>query len=78
MIYLAIKHLYHLLGDRDFVVYTDHKTLTTLMNSNSDKYTSKEIRHFDYISQFTIDIRHVNGKNNSNTVANTNSRADIN
>ena len=30
----------------------------------SSKYTPRQIRHLDYISQFTIDIRHVAGSDN--------------
>ena len=74
-IYLAVKHFRHLLEGRDFVIYTDHKPLTTAMRTNSDKYTAREIRHLDYLSQFSTDIRHVKGKDN--TVADTLSRTDI-
>ena len=30
----------------------------------SDKYLSREIRHLDYISQFSMDICHVSGNEN--------------
>ena len=30
----------------------------------SDKYTPRQIRHLDYVAQFTTDIRHVAGLNN--------------
>lgn len=46
------------------------------MNTNSDKYISREIRHLNYISQFLTDINHIKGKDNA--VADTLSRADIN
>lgn len=64
-IYLAIKHLWHLLEGRSFMIFTSHKTLTSVMNNNSDKYTSHKVRHLDYISQFTTDLSYVEGKNNS-------------
>ena len=65
----------NLLEGRDFVIYTDHKPLTTVMRTNSDKYTPWEIRHLDYLSQFSTDIRHVKGKDN--TVADTLSWTEI-
>ena len=74
-IYLSIKHFRHLLEGRDFTVYTDHKPLTTALSVNSDKYTAREVRHLDYLSQFTTDIRHVKGKDNA--VADTLSRTDM-
>lgn len=46
------------------------------MNINTDKYTSQEIHHLNYILQFTTDIRHVKGKDN--TVADTLSRTNVN
>ena len=64
-IYLAVKHFRHLLAGRDFAICTDHKPLTTAMRTNSDKYTAREIRHLDYLSQFSTDIRHVKGKDNT-------------
>ena len=61
-IYLTIRHFRHLLEGKDFSVYTEHKPLTTAMSTCSDKYTSREIRQLDYLSQFTTDIRHVKEK----------------
>lgn len=51
------------------MIFTSHKPLMSVMNNNSDKYTSHIIRYLDYISQFTTDLCYVEGKNN--TVANT-------
>ena len=68
-IYLAVKHFRHLLEGRNFAINTDHKPLTTAMSTNSNKYTAQEIRHLDYLSQFSTDIRHV--KEKDNTVADT-------
>nr|VZH91138.1 unnamed protein product [Spirometra erinaceieuropaei] len=60
-IYLAVKHSRHLLECHDFTVFTDHKSLTFTLRSQSDKYNHREIAHLDYISQFTTDIRHIDG-----------------
>ena len=49
---------------REFHIATDHKPLTFALASASDKYTPRQIRHLDYIAQFSSDIRHVAGHNN--------------
>ena len=46
------------------MVLTDHKPLTCALLASSDKYTLRQVRHLDYISQFTLDIRHVHGTRN--------------
>ena len=71
-VYLAIKHFRHFVEGRDFHVATDHKPLTFALATASDKYTPRQIRHLDYIAQFTSDLRHVTGPNNP--VADTLSR----
>nr|VZI19501.1 unnamed protein product [Spirometra erinaceieuropaei] len=65
--YLAVKHFRHFLEDRDFTVFTDRKWLTFTLRSHSDKYNPREIAHLDYISQFTTDIRHIDGTKNEVT-----------
>ncbi|BHF82504.1 hypothetical protein SprV_0802564200 [Sparganum proliferum] len=75
-IYLAIRHFRHLLEGRDFSVHTDHKPLTYALKAKPDRYSSREVRHLDYISLFTADIRYVRGSDN--VVADAISRPDIN
>ena len=63
-VYLAIKHYRYFVEGRQFHVLTDHKPLIFALQSQSDRYTPQQLRHLDYISQFTSDIRHVNGTAN--------------
>nr|VZH98603.1 unnamed protein product [Spirometra erinaceieuropaei] len=65
VIYLAVTHFRHFLEGRDFTIFTDHKPLTFAIRSHSDKYNPREISHLDYISQFTTDIRHIDGPKNA-------------
>ncbi|BHF70227.1 hypothetical protein SprV_0301327700 [Sparganum proliferum] len=73
--YLAVRHFRHLLEGREFTIFTDHKPLTFAIHSRSDKLSPREIRHLDYISQFTSDIRHIDGSRNE--VADALSRPSI-
>ncbi|BHF84456.1 hypothetical protein SprV_0902760700 [Sparganum proliferum] len=73
--YLAVRHFRHLLEGREFTIFTDHKPLTFAIHSRSDKLSPREIRHLDYISQFTSDIRHIDRSRNE--VADALSRPSI-
>ena len=63
-VYLCIKRFRHLLEGRSFMVYTDHKPLTHALNAQPDRYSPREVRQLDFISQFTSDLRHISGKHN--------------
>ena len=64
-IYLAIRHFRHFVEGRAFTIFTDHKPLTfALSSANSDKWTPRQTRHLSFISEFTSDIRHIDGKDN--------------
>ena len=60
-IYLAIKHFRHILEGRPFFVPTDHKPLVYSLSSSLNRHSPRHIRHLDYISQFSSDIRHIQG-----------------
>ena len=74
-IYLAIKHFRHSVEGRQFYVYTDLKPLTFAFNAKPDRYSPRKVRHLDFISQFTTDLRHISGKDN--TVADALSRYGV-
>ena len=75
-VYLGIQHFRHFLEGRLFHVLTDHKPLTYALNSRSDRYSPRQARQLDYISQFTSTIRHVQGIDN--VVADALSRVETN
>lgn len=71
-IYSAIKHFKDLLQGRKFTIYTDHKPLTFAFHQKNEKANSRQLRHLQYISEFTTDIQYISG--NDNIVADALSR----
>jgi hypothetical protein len=63
-VYRAIKHFRHFVEGHPFSVYTDHKPLTVSLHTKSDKYSLGQLRHLDFIAQFTRDIQHIQGSKN--------------
>ena len=74
-IYLAVKHFRHFVEGRSFHILTDHKPLTYALAARSDRYSPRQTRHLDFVSQYTFDIRHVKGAHNP--VADALSRVDV-
>ena len=74
-LYLGIRHFRYFLEGRQFVAYTDHKPLTFSMSKVSEPWLNRQQRHLTYISEFTTDIRHIQGKDNP--VADLLSRATL-
>ena len=75
-IYLAIKHFRYFLEGREFHIQTDHKPLIYALSSRLDHHSPRQIRHLDFISQFTSDLRYVPGS--ANTAADALSRSSAN
>ena len=69
--YSAIKHFKYFLEGRKFTLYTDHKPLTSAIQSAADR-SPRQTRHLSFIAEFTTDIQHVKGR--FNVVADTLSR----
>lgn len=63
-IYSSIKHFRHSLEGQTFIIFTDHRPLTFLFSKNSDSASPRQIRHMNFISQFSTDIQHVSGAKN--------------
>ena len=57
-------------------MFTDHKPLTMAIHKSTSPLTARQQRHLAFVSEFTTNIRHVNGKDN--LVADFLSRAFIN
>ncbi len=69
MIKLACRHFrYHLEG-RDFPIYTDHKPLTTALECKSPSWNAWQQSTLADVSRYTIDIRHISGKDNPVAIA---------
>nr|VZI46866.1 unnamed protein product [Spirometra erinaceieuropaei] len=60
-VYLSLRHFRHLWEGSEFVVLTDHKPLVFALRASPDRCSPREIRHLDFISQFSCDIQHVHG-----------------
>jgi len=73
-IYAAIKHYRHMLEGRNFTVFTDHKPITYAFQQDPLHSSPRQARHLQYIGQFTTDIRHISGKDN--TIADALSRVE--
>jgi hypothetical protein len=63
-VHQAIVHFREFLEGRDFHVLTDHKPLTTAMSSTSPTSLARRRRQWQYISEFTTDVRHLAGATN--------------
>ena len=75
-IYLAIRRIRYFLEGRHFHVLTDHKPLIYALSSRPDRHSPWQVRHLNFISQFTTDLRHIQGS--ANTAADTLSRLETN
>ncbi|GFW73106.1 transposon Tf2-9 polyprotein [Trichonephila clavipes] len=74
--YISVKRFRHMLEGRDFIIYTDQKPLVYAFMQNPDKCSPRQWRHLDFISQFSTDVRHINGTHNA--VADALSRIEVN
>ncbi|GBL85316.1 Transposon Tf2-9 polyprotein [Araneus ventricosus] len=74
-LYSSVKKFRHMLEGRTFVIYTDQNPLIYAFHQNSEKCSPRQLRHLDFISQFSTDIRYT--KDYDNTVADALSRIEI-
>lgn len=73
-LYKCVQHFKFYIEGRSAVLYTDHKPLTFMFTKSYENASPRQLRHIDYISQFTTDVRHIAGCDNG--VADMLSRVD--
>ena len=56
-VYATIRHFRHNLEGRNFFVNTDHKPLTFVMSSVTERLSLRQSRQLAFIADFTTDIR---------------------
>ncbi|XP_037931035.1 rap1 GTPase-activating protein 1-like [Teleopsis dalmanni] len=69
---MIVQHFKYALEGHDFVIFTDHKSLTFAFRQISKKASPRRARQLEFISQYCTDIRHLAGA--VNTVADSLSR----
>ena len=74
--YLAVKHFLYFIEGKKFAIFTDHKPLIKAFSSVSSQTLPRRVRQMNYISEFSTDLRYVQGS--QNFVADTLSRIEIN
>ena len=74
-VYLAVRQFRFFLEARPFTIFTDHKPLTLAFAKAADPWSPRQQRHLSYISEYSTDIRHIAGKDN--TVADALSRSPV-
>ena len=74
-VYATIRHFRHNLEGHYFFVNTDHKPLTFVMSSVTERPSLRQTRQLAFIAEFTTDIRYVKGQ--TNVVADALSRPTV-
>ena len=68
----SVRHFRHLVEGRPFTLYTDHQSLVPSMRKKTDPQTIRQTYQLACISEFTTDIKYLEGK--ANVVADALSR----
>ena len=68
----GVRHFRDLIEGRAFTLYTDHQSLVPSMTKKTDPQTARQTYQLSCISEYTTDIRYVQGK--ANLVADSLSR----
>ena len=63
-VYLPVRHFQYFVEGRVFHINTDHKPLTFALQSSAEQRSPRQARHLAFISEFTTDIRHIEGQTN--------------
>ena len=62
--YATIRHFRHNLQGRNFFVNTEHKPLTFVMTSVTERPSLRQTRQLAFIAELNTDIRYVKGETN--------------
>lgn len=62
--YQAVKYFRTQLEGREFTIYTDHKPLISMFNKKFEQSSPRQLRHIDFVGQFTSDIQYISGEEN--------------
>ena len=62
--YLSVKYFEHLLLDKHFILFTDHKSLVNSFYKPSENHSPRQVRYLSYLSQFDCEIKHIPGHKN--------------
>ena len=68
----AVRHFKHMVEGRSFTLYTDHQSLVPSMSKKTEAQTARQANQLSEISEYTTDVRYLEGK--SNVVADALSR----
>ena len=71
-VHASVRHFKHMLEGRPFTIYTDHQSLVPSMSKKTDAPTARQRNQLAEISEYTTDIRYLEGK--ANVVADALSR----
>ena len=63
-VFSSIRHFRFMLEGRSFHIYTDHKPLIHAISRKSPPWTARQQRQLSYISEYTVDLRHIPGEKN--------------
>jgi hypothetical protein len=60
----AAKIFRHMLEERHFTIFTDHKPINYAFQQKRGKCSPRQFNHLDFVAQFTTDIRNISGQDN--------------